>query len=380
MESSVVEDEECSGGVRKAPGVRSRTIRRWLNQLGFSWRDISKGVFVDGHERDDVLASRVVFLAKMQELQPYMVEFCADGSMASKQYPNDCQVGGPDRRPVIFITHDESIFSANDGRHQAWLGNGDHFLRPKGKGKGIMVSDFLLPWSRLNLLLLSLERQQELIASGVPSEACTYFEYGQEAGYWDGEALLQQITKKALPIAQALYPGYQLLFLFDNATSHSVYAANALRTAKMNKGPGGQQPFLRNGWYVKDGVRIEQEMHTVMSGGVKLQKCIQLVLQERQIWPAKGIRLECPKQRCPKCADQSGCRTCVKGTRCESCKRPKIHSSTACNAQRICDECVRRKERCQCVQKQRCGPCGEQVGRKCLDCEALPPSCATAGL
>ena len=36
------------------------------------------------------------------------------------------------------------------------------FLRPKGKGKGIMVSDFLLPWSRLNLYSLPKTRQDEL--------------------------------------------------------------------------------------------------------------------------------------------------------------------------------------------------------------------------
>ena len=47
---------------------------------------------------------------------------------------------------------------------------------------------------------------------------------------------------KALPIAEALYPGYSLLFLFDNATNHSVYADNALRIGNMNKRLGGKQP------------------------------------------------------------------------------------------------------------------------------------------
>ena len=54
------------------------------------------------------------------------------------------------------------------------------------------------------------------------------------------------MVNKALPIAKTLYPGYSLLFLFDNATSHSVFAQDALYTAQMNKGMGGQQSWLHN--------------------------------------------------------------------------------------------------------------------------------------
>ena len=66
--------------------------------------------------------------------------------------------------------------------------------------------------------------------------------------------------KKALPIAEALYPGYSLLFLFDNATSHSVYAIDALQVKNMNKGIRGKQPQLRNGWYNLNGMRTVQPM------------------------------------------------------------------------------------------------------------------------
>jgi hypothetical protein len=92
-------------------------------------------------------------------------------------------------------------------------------------------------------------RQEELVASGIPLEAAILFEYGKEDGHWDDERLLHQIVNRALPIAEALYPGYDLLFLFDNATSHLIYAKDALRTTHMNKGEGGLQPFLRNGWF-----------------------------------------------------------------------------------------------------------------------------------
>jgi hypothetical protein len=58
-----------------------------------------------------------------------------------------------------------------------------------------MVSDFLLLWARLNLLSLPKEHQDELTSSGVPLEAAVLFEYGKEDGYWDGQNLVEQITK-----------------------------------------------------------------------------------------------------------------------------------------------------------------------------------------
>ena len=73
------------------------------------------------------------------------------------------------------------------------------------------------------------------------TEAVELFEYEKtNQGYWDGPRLHKQVANKALPIAEVLYPGYSLLFLFNNATSHFVYAQNALRTAQMNKRIAGQ--------------------------------------------------------------------------------------------------------------------------------------------
>lgn len=376
------------GTVDRQSGIRSRTARRWLNQLGYKWQNVQKGVFTDGHERPDVIEYRKTFLADMSALLPYLVEFQEDGSILEKQYPQDCAVNGPNRRPIIMITHDESIFSANDGRRSAWIQEGHSILRPKGKGKGIMVSDFLLPWSRLNLFSLSNERQLELTNSGIPAEAAVYFEYGSgNEGYWTGDHLLQQIVDKALPIAEILYPGYELLFMFDNATSHSVYAKDALRVGNMNKNQGGQQSFLRPGWYVTpNGEAKVQDMwisrdNSATGNPVQIQKGIQLVLEERGLWPQKGLKLECDKPKCHSCEEMIACTLCVRGRKCNSCKEEREPHSGNCSKQRICDACNRRKERCQCVQKQYCTRCKEKNTRKsCEECEKLPPKCTSYGM
>lgn len=222
-------------GVKTPIVIRSRTARTWLHKLGFEYKDVKKDVFIDGHERSDVVEDRTKFLKTIQDLKPFMVEFEPDGSMKPKEYPPGCIVGGDERRPVIVITHDECTFSANDGKRRAWTRMGDSFLRPKGRGQGIMASEFLLPFGRLNLSSLPQEKINEVLSTTgmTVTEAVEIFEYGKNhEGYWDGAKLHKQVVTKALPIAEALYPGYSLLFLFDNATSHSVYAKDALRDRK----------------------------------------------------------------------------------------------------------------------------------------------------
>lgn len=75
------------------------------------------------------------------------------------------------------------------------------------------------------------------------------FEYGKNNdGYWNGAKLHKQVVNKALLIMKALYPRYSLLYLFDNPINHSIYAKDVLQVKDINKGCGGKQPVLRNGW------------------------------------------------------------------------------------------------------------------------------------
>ena len=251
-----------------------------------------------------------------------------------------------------------------------------------------MVSDFLLPWSRLNVFSLPNELQLEKITSGLPAEAATYFEYGNNnERYWTRDHLLQQIVDKAFPIAETLYLGYELLFMFDNATSHSVYAKDALRVGNMNKNQSGQQSFLRPGWYITlNGETKTQDMwvykdNAATGNAVQVQKRIQLVLEKRRLWLQKRLKLECDKPKCLSCEEMSSCNLCVRGQKCNSCKEEKKPHSGNCSKQRICDACNERKERCQCVQKKYCIRCKEKNTRKsCEECEKLPPKCVSYGM
>ena len=153
------------------------------------------------------------------------------------------------------------------------------------------------------------------------------------------------------------------------------------RMARM-KGKGRQQGFLRPGWYCDptSGMVVQQDMWTWEpdpDGGMKrVQKGIQAILEERGLWPEKGLFLERAKPKCDSCQNMTNCHMCVKGTRCNSCKETKTHSSK-CSPKRLCDECVRRKERCTCIRKEYCPRCKELRANKCIVCEDLPPKCST---
>jgi hypothetical protein len=47
--------------------VSKTTAQRWLKRMGFEFKQYAKGVYIDGHERGDVVEYRKEFLANMRE-------------------------------------------------------------------------------------------------------------------------------------------------------------------------------------------------------------------------------------------------------------------------------------------------------------------------
>ncbi|KAG2159301.1 uncharacterized protein EDB93DRAFT_1237498 [Suillus bovinus] len=80
-------------------------------------------------------------------------------------------------------------------------------------------------------------------------------------GYWNGEMFVKQLNEKIIPTFEHIHgPGYQALFLIDNSQGHSAYAEDALLVSHMNINPAGKQAHMRNGWFMCDGIRVEQDM------------------------------------------------------------------------------------------------------------------------
>lgn len=102
----------------------------------------------------------------------------------------------------------------------------NHFiLLSKGRGTDIIVSDFLLLQSLLNILSLSKKDYDNFVNSEVLLEAIEYFEYEKiNDGYQKKKYLLKQVIEKVLSIVKVLYLKHQLLFSFDNVISYSIFA------------------------------------------------------------------------------------------------------------------------------------------------------------
>jgi hypothetical protein len=86
------------------------TVIRWMKIFEHSYQEATKGVYMDGHEREDVVAYCGQFFTKMAKHEKRMPTFTDDCSDVI--WPN-LQNG---EKPLIFVTHDESIFHAFDGQ------------------------------------------------------------------------------------------------------------------------------------------------------------------------------------------------------------------------------------------------------------------------
>ncbi|KAJ3004691.1 hypothetical protein NUW54_g4694 [Trametes sanguinea] len=121
--------------------ICERTARRWLIQLGWRRTVLRKGVYMDGHERPDVVEYRQdTFLPLMAEYERRMCRYepTEDGTLRCIK---PVLVAG--ETEVIAIFHDECCFHANDFKKTAWLREGETVRQSKSRGRLIHVSDFI---------------------------------------------------------------------------------------------------------------------------------------------------------------------------------------------------------------------------------------------
>jgi hypothetical protein len=136
-------------GISKAT-ISTKTALRWLEKLGWSYGKLRNGMYLDGHERPDVVEYRRGFVERWMEYERRFHRWDNDGTELPR--PNGFPVPGAiGRFRLIPVTHDESTFFQNDERNTGWSHTTSK-SKPKAKGNGqsLMVSDFLTPdWGRL---------------------------------------------------------------------------------------------------------------------------------------------------------------------------------------------------------------------------------------
>ena len=105
-------------------------------------------MYIDGHEREDVVNYRDKFIQQWKEYEKRMVTFDIDGNIAT--IPTGFPVPGG-KFQLILVTHDESTFYGNDQHKTKWIHQKTKWIHQKTKpmpehkheGQSLMVSDFL---------------------------------------------------------------------------------------------------------------------------------------------------------------------------------------------------------------------------------------------
>ena len=140
--------QQCLGA-RKGT-ISLRTGQRWLKSLGYRYGRRRNGMYIDGHERADVVAYRKRFCERWKEYEKRMVTFDNEGN---ETHPKGFPVPQGPRFRLILVTHDESTFYASDRRKNVWVHKKAKAVpERKGEGRSFMISDFLTAeWGRLRL-------------------------------------------------------------------------------------------------------------------------------------------------------------------------------------------------------------------------------------
>lgn len=162
-------------GIEEKKSISEKTASIWLKELGWTYQRQHKDIYYDGHERDDVVKYREIFLTQMEEFERLM----------PRPDENDIMVIiepslNPGDKRYIIVTHDESVFYSNDGKKTFWGPKGHMPLRKKGTGLSIHVSDFLTEIDGR----LRFENE----------EACVIMKPGvNRDGWWTSELLVDQV-------------------------------------------------------------------------------------------------------------------------------------------------------------------------------------------
>jgi hypothetical protein len=135
----------------KKRSISIRTAQRWLHKMGWRYGKKKNGMYVDGHERDDIVEYREAFIKRWKGYEKRMITYDKDGNIDKTL--SGFAVPPGQAFKLILVTHDESTFYENDRRRNCWSHKNDKATpQRKGEGTSLMVSDFLTTeWGRLTL-------------------------------------------------------------------------------------------------------------------------------------------------------------------------------------------------------------------------------------
>lgn len=303
-----INDKLLAKVLREVPSrkpIVESTACRWLHALGYRYCENKKNIYMDGHERPDVVMDRKEKLVMLHVLKEVTVTFSGD-NCEIVNWPDGLHPGEP---PLVDVSQDECAYHANDDCPWEWCKGDRQQIKQKSRGSLMMISEFLsehagrLCCSKAEAIAYAAAHPDSLIASKVAAgraeeglDARLILEPGaNKDAYFDNEQLLAQ-TKYAKEIFDAMgrhvAPAREVkvsdsvdacvevsadpdhpvrlrlsprdgglkqlpavrcigLFLFDHSSGHDAGATDARSVNTSNKGPDwtGKVVPQRDGYY-----------------------------------------------------------------------------------------------------------------------------------
>ena len=240
------------------------TARKWMSKLNFTWRQAPTGMYIDGHERPDVVHYRQdIYLPTLARCELAIRGWDKDnlGHLIDPSSPS------PTRHTVLWF-HDQCIFYLNDRKKCRWVHASEKPVPlPKGEGISLMVSDFISAdygWLRS--------------PDGTESARVLFRPGANREGYFTNEDVLQQVDT-AMDILRKHYPNDDHIFIFDNATIHTKRPPGSLSARRMPKKtpkPDPKNPEKETNWLVEVDVISEQGRPVYGPDRKKLKKRVQM--------------------------------------------------------------------------------------------------------
>ena len=103
--------------------ISTRTAAHWLHQLRFGPLSTKKEVYIDGHERSDVVDYRKIYLRKLEALES-----------THAPHPPTSDEPAPEPSDRRKLVHDESTYHYNDDQGWMWAEKGKQPIKPKSQG------------------------------------------------------------------------------------------------------------------------------------------------------------------------------------------------------------------------------------------------------
>ena len=143
-----MQQELEESGTRKKK-ISMWTAQHWLHQMGWHYGKQKRGMYIDGHEREDVIKYHEEFIGRWKEYEKWMVLYDNDGNILNILAGFPVTQGQPFK--LILLIHDESTFHEYDQQKSKRTHESDTPVpEQKGEGQSQMISNFVtLEWGCL---------------------------------------------------------------------------------------------------------------------------------------------------------------------------------------------------------------------------------------